>query len=157
MATLFAELEKASSRPDYRTELARLSQQTAEAWTGPLGQTLAELRGRFLHARRLLKAMGEKSGVAVEPDEQSRLLDATMALPGVLIAGVPGAGGFDAIFAINLGESEPVWALWAGWADMSVMPLPLGEDSAGVAVCPPEKQQQIRARAGLTSPPPSPE
>jgi phosphomevalonate kinase len=91
VAALFAELEKASSTADYQTELGRLGQQLAEAWTGPLGKTLTELRGRFLHARRLLKTMGDKSGVAVEPDQQSRLLDATMALPGVLIAGVPGA------------------------------------------------------------------
>lgn len=34
--------------------------------------------------------MGELASVPVEPAEQTALVDATMAIPGVLIAGVPG-------------------------------------------------------------------
>ena len=38
-------------------------------------------------ARRL---MGEKAGVPVEPDEQTAFADGTLAVPGVVAAGVPG-------------------------------------------------------------------
>lgn len=34
--------------------------------------------------------MGERADVPIEPPEQRELVDATMAIPGVLIAGVPG-------------------------------------------------------------------
>jgi phosphomevalonate kinase len=46
--------------------------------------------------------MGEAAGVPIEPAEQTALADATIAVPGVVAAGVPGAGGFDALFAIIL-------------------------------------------------------
>lgn len=34
--------------------------------------------------------MGNAAGVPIEPPEQTAILDATIALPGVLVAGVPG-------------------------------------------------------------------
>lgn len=34
--------------------------------------------------------MGEKAGVPVEPDEQTAFADGTLAVPGVVAAGVPG-------------------------------------------------------------------
>lgn len=77
--------------------------------------------------------MGEGAGVPIEPDEQTKLADATTALPGVIAAGVPGgarqqarwwgrcaggeltlclcacycvaAGGFDALFAIMISDA----------------------------------------------------
>jgi len=63
--------------------------------------TLWKLRGHFETSRRLLKKMGDYAGVGIEPAEQTRLCDATALLPGVVAAGVPGAGGVDAIFAIT--------------------------------------------------------
>ena len=48
----------------------------------------------------MLKEMGNKAGVDIEPDQQTILADATSALPGVVSAGVPGAGGYDALYAI---------------------------------------------------------
>ena len=41
--------------------------------------------------------MGTESSVPIEPDTQTALLDASLQVNGVLIAGVPGAGGYDAI------------------------------------------------------------
>mgnify|MGYP006911089612 CR=1 FL=1 len=37
-----------------------------------------------------LRHIGEEAGVPIEPPEQVRLIDATMKVPGVLAAGVPG-------------------------------------------------------------------
>jgi phosphomevalonate kinase len=34
--------------------------------------------------------MGEEAGVPIEPPEQVRLIEATVAVPGVVAAGVPG-------------------------------------------------------------------
>lgn len=63
--------------------------------------SLLKLRAFFETSRRLLKKMGDSAGVGIEPAEQTDLCDATALLPGVVAAGVPGAGGVDAIFAIT--------------------------------------------------------
>lgn len=78
-------------------------------------QALSTLHKDFLAARRLLKSMGDNAGVEIEPDQQTSLADSTMSLNGVLCAGVPGAGGHDALFAIVLStkarsEVEHLWS-----------------------------------------------
>jgi len=40
--------------------------------------------------RSKMKQMGDFSGVPIEPDEQTRLLDICVSLPGVVGGGVPG-------------------------------------------------------------------
>ena len=91
------------------------------AWAmmgGRVGELLLELRRAFEEARSLLRRMGEGADVPVEPPAQLALCDATAALPGVLACGVPGAGGYDAVFAIVLGGAAAagrVEALWASW------------------------------------------
>lgn len=63
----------------------------------------------------------------IEPDSQTALADATEALPGVVAAGVPGAGGQDALFAIVLSAAarEGVERLWSTWSEQSVQVCPL--------------------------------
>ena len=52
--------------------------------------------------------MGQRSGADIEPASQTALLDATAQLEGVVLAGVPGAGGMDAVFAVvQTDRSEP--------------------------------------------------
>ncbi len=89
---------------------------------------LFRLREQFKSARQLLKEMGDKAGVPIEPDSQTKLADATMALPGVLCCGVPGAGGEDAIFSISVHDlaAKKVETLWRGWE--GVCTLALDED-----------------------------
>lgn len=66
----------------------------------------------------------------IEPESQTQLLDATMHMEGVLLAGVPGAGGFDAVFAIILeGASD---AVSKAWSLQGVLPLLVREDPRGV-------------------------
>jgi len=64
--------------------------------------TLQPLRQTIRAARIHLKQMGLAANVPIEPEEQSRLADATMDLPGVIAAGVPGAGGYDALFVLYI-------------------------------------------------------
>jgi len=106
-----------------------ISSRTAEQWKKPMPSTwyefdgsswdvamqLLDLRMAFLESRQNLKGMGNAAGVPVEPDSQTALADATMKLPGVVAAGVPGAGGYDALFVIyvkgpptNEGKSDKV-------------------------------------------------
>ena len=106
-----------------------ISSRTAEQWKKPMPSTwhefegsswdvamqLLDLRLAFLESRQNLKGMGTAAGVPVEPDSQTALADATMKLPGVVAAGVPGAGGYDALFVIyvrgpstNEGKSDKV-------------------------------------------------
>ncbi|CAN0145469.1 unnamed protein product [Discosporangium mesarthrocarpum] len=82
-------------------------------------KVLLDLREAFARARGLLRLMGEGAKVPIEPREQTVLADATAALPGVLCAGVPGAGGVDAIFAVAIhpGAVQGIQALWASWGD----------------------------------------
>lgn len=62
-------------------------------------------------------------------------MDATSALPGVLCAGVPGAGGVDAVFAIVLhpDAADGVRDLWASWRVESV---DTQSEEEGAVVCP---------------------
>lgn len=91
-----------------------ISSRTAAQWKKPMPSTwhtfegsswdvatkLLDLRTAFIECRQNLKRMGNSAGVPIEPDEQSALADATMKLPGVIVAGVPGAGGYDAMYVI---------------------------------------------------------
>lgn len=68
----------------------------------------------------------------IEPESQTHLLDATMSMEGVLLAGVPGAGGFDAIFAITLGNSSS--HVIKSWSSCNVLALLVREDPRGVSL-----------------------
>ena len=55
------------------------------------------LRTAILRIRSMIREMSAKSGVPIEPEVQTKLIDACCRLPGVVGGIVPGAGGFDAI------------------------------------------------------------
>ena len=113
-------------------------------WAGTgMGSLLFALRAAFARARTMLRRMGEAAGVPIEPAEQTALADATVALPGVLACGVPGAGGFDAVFAIVLSPEagSRVEELWSARGERDskstggVCPLVLRVDQhAGIRV-----------------------
>ncbi|KAB1226370.1 putative phosphomevalonate kinase [Morella rubra] len=73
-----------------------------------------------------------KSSQVIEPESQTQLLDATMNMEGVLLAGVPGAGGFDAIFAVTLGDSGS--NVTKMWSSVNVLALLVREDPRGVSL-----------------------
>lgn len=64
--------------------------------------------------------MGNASNAPIEPQSQTALLDCTLDSPGILLAGAPGAGGYDAIFCIGLSIEAldkvdlDVWKNWPG-------------------------------------------
>lgn len=83
-----------------------------------LVEALWEVRSAVAEGRRLMREMGSAAGVEIEPAAQTLLCDATMDVPGVLAAAVPGAGGNDAIYALVLSADAQaqVERLWADWS-----------------------------------------
>lgn len=55
-----------------------------------------------------------------------------MNMEGVLLAGVPGAGGFDAVFAVTLGDSSS--HVINSWSSRNILALLVREDPRGVSL-----------------------
>jgi phosphomevalonate kinase len=71
------------------------------------GATLGEFEEAFAAIRERIREMGTKSGVPIEPPEQTELLDAvTKGVKGVAGGMVPGAGGYDAIVLLVKDDEE---------------------------------------------------
>ncbi|KAI1821766.1 ribosomal protein S5 domain 2-type protein [Xylaria intraflava] len=67
-----------------------------------LGRVLSEgrvdeIRSATAGIRELIRSMGRQSGVPIEPEAQTELLDALLGVEGVYNGVVPGAGGYDAV------------------------------------------------------------
>ncbi|PBK91655.1 Phosphomevalonate kinase [Armillaria gallica] len=57
--------------------------------------------------REKMREMGTLADVPIEPEGQTRLLDACISLAGVIGGGVPGAGGYDAVWLLVLDPVDP--------------------------------------------------
>ncbi|GAA5811687.1 hypothetical protein MFLAVUS_005128 [Mucor flavus] len=121
----------------YNKTVELCSQLKSSDWAqvqGKVAEEMVKLVNAFNSVRSLLQKMTELSQVPVEPQEQTRLLDACTDIPGVAMAGVPGAGGYDAIFCIVLSNHSKhlVRKVWESWKELSVGPLLSHADSNGV-------------------------
>lgn len=121
----------------YRRALAACAATRAAAWAASsdaVARRMVQVRAAFADVRGLLRRMGVAAGVPVEPESQTALLDHTEAQPGVLLAGVPGAGGYDAVFALALSDAvaDGLDAVWRGFSGASVQRLPVQEGQGGV-------------------------
>jgi phosphomevalonate kinase len=113
----------------------------------PVGAALALIRQSGLELRQLILCVSAAAATPIEPPSQTALLNATMEVPGVLLAVVPGAGGGDAVLALVLPSAAPsaidgpvgergrapcdiaatrsrVAALWAKWPSTAPPPAP---------------------------------
>ena len=77
-------------------DLARELQSLATQPAGQIGD-YENLRTVIMTIRSLIREMSTKSGVPIEPEVQTRLIDACGRVPGVVGGVVPGAGGYDAV------------------------------------------------------------
>jgi phosphomevalonate kinase len=108
-----------------------LIRSTADSWeanadSSSVGHLLFQIHQAFQESRRHLKAMGDAASVPIEPDQQSSLADATLALPGVVACLVPGAGGYDALACVYINDDavrQRIGKLWAEWQPVKVCPL----------------------------------
>ncbi|KAL0564316.1 phosphomevalonate kinase [Marasmius crinis-equi] len=97
-------------------------------------EELSEL-GSDQKIREKMREMGTLAGVPIEPPEQTRLLDASVKQAGVIGGGVPGAGGYDAVWVLVFdphsrdqgqkkpGPAERIDALWCNYKELDVSPL----------------------------------
>ena len=102
-----------------------------------VSKVLSHIHATFERVRASFREISHLSQVPIEPPEQSQLLDACLNIPGVLMAGVPGAGGYDAIFCITLTKKpiEALEKLWAQWTTAQVCPLSCRQSStAGLCI-----------------------
>ncbi|KAL8138791.1 hypothetical protein V2J09_004792 [Rumex salicifolius] len=122
----------------YKSVITVCSMNSAEKWTTHANSSdeqaivsaLIGARKAMLEIRSLMRQMGDAAGIPIEPNSQTQLLDTTMAMEGVLLAGVPGAGGFDAVFAVTLGDSGD--KVTKEWSSHDVLALLVREDPEGV-------------------------
>ncbi|OZJ04641.1 hypothetical protein BZG36_02021 [Bifiguratus adelaidae] len=146
LADALIELQKLAvdDAMEYEAAIEACRRQPASKWTHLVEadsenaslKSMARVHERSQNSRRLIREMSELAGVPIEPPEQTRLLDACLNVAGVVMCGVPGAGGFDAIYCIVLSNEamSEVQNLWAAWKELSVGPLLSREDSAGVTI-----------------------
>jgi phosphomevalonate kinase len=67
---------------------------------------LDALPARVAAVRELVREMGQLSDVPIEPESQTKLLDAVSEVDGVFGGVVPGAGGFDAVALLLRDDAE---------------------------------------------------
>lgn len=136
ICTAFQELESWHKRDEkwYHQSIDAMMLVEKDDWVkDPLMKRLLEIKQLFRKARKLLKLIGEEAGVEIEPNSQTVLSNSTDDIPGVLCAGVPGAGGVDAIFCIvHVKARNAVESLWSQWSHTTVCPLLLVADDRGV-------------------------
>ncbi|KAJ7521691.1 hypothetical protein O6H91_19G063900 [Diphasiastrum complanatum] len=129
-------------KDDYEDVLEDCRSEAVDQWQGLIRESdirgkivlaLLKTRQAFEEVRCLLREMGEAAGVPIEPPSQRALLDETMNIRGVLFAGVPGAGGFDAVFAVVIGASTRD-IVEKEWCSRGVMTLCVKEDPRGVQI-----------------------
>ncbi|KAF9452402.1 Phosphomevalonate kinase [Macrolepiota fuliginosa MF-IS2] len=90
--------------------------------------------------RAKMREMGKLAGVPIEPPEQTKLLDTCVYQAGIIGGGVPGAGGYDAIWLLvcdpvdcspDQHPIERIEHVWSNYKDLSVSPLSASESTAG--------------------------
>ncbi|VDB95113.1 unnamed protein product [Peniophora sp. CBMAI 1063] len=152
LATSLSQLSKLhKEKPEvYESAIKLAAGRSASDWAsvaagkggeeGKVIKVLAEAHTAAESVRTAMRALGTACGVDIEPAQQTELLDASCALPGVLGGGVPGAGGFDAIWLLLLDPTEEGKVVLDGveklWGEREgVTPLRCSEsDKAGVQV-----------------------
>ncbi|TXG54226.1 hypothetical protein EZV62_019482 [Acer yangbiense] len=124
-------------------------EQASEPSQEAVVKSLLGARDVMFGIRYHMHQMGEAAGVPIEPESQTQLLNATMNMEGVLLAGVPGAGGFDAIFAVVLGDSGS--NVTKAWSSLNVLALLVREDPRGVSLesCDPRTREITSAVASV--------
>ena len=87
--------------------------------------------------RKDLRTLGVRASVPIEPQSQSLILDETSRVPGVVGVGVPGAGGFDAVFCVMIIRQErdrQIEQLRQIWQTNGVHMLNANEEKEGIQI-----------------------
>ncbi|KAH8828466.1 Phosphomevalonate kinase [Flagelloscypha sp. PMI_526] len=117
---------------------------------GEIVSTFFQLHDAIQTIREYMKSMGDSADVPIEPQEQTDLLDKCTEIAGVVGGGVPGAGGYDAIWLLVLDPVDPgqdeetptarVDRTWSAYNELKVSPLSASESvDSGVRLEDPSK------------------
>lgn len=135
----------ASDQTNYESTVKYISSLQPVQWEANPWQPPAELPiiALFVETHRILQSIREKmremgnlAGVPIEPSEQTKLIDACVGQAGIIGGGVPGAGGYDAIWVLvcdpvdcypDQRPSERVERLWSTYKNSHVCPLMAAE------------------------------
>lgn len=108
----------------------------------PIVELMISLRNGLRSLRAGMRELGKRAEAPIEPDEMGNLIRQTVdAAPGIVGGGVPGAGGYDALYLLytspkgNDTTRDAIHEFWAHWkADdgLSVGPLLTGADGAEI-------------------------
>ncbi|KAF8893327.1 phosphomevalonate kinase [Infundibulicybe gibba] len=125
----------------------------------PIVSTFYEAHRISQAVRAKMREMGTLSGVPIEPAEQTKLLDTCVSQAGIVGGGVPGAGGYDAVWVLvcdpedcspDQRPRERIEHLWSIYKEMNVSPLSVVESLTGGTQL--EKLEDIPGLKNITSP-----
>ncbi|TIA80946.1 hypothetical protein E3P98_02398 [Wallemia ichthyophaga] len=94
-----------------------------------------DLKLTLQNIRATFRTLSAKADVPIEPVKQTRLLEACSEIKGVIGGGVPGAGGYDAIYLLAISSTQTaneIESKWLKWDELSVSPLVCGEGFQGI-------------------------
>ncbi|KAG1734747.1 ribosomal protein S5 domain 2-type protein [Suillus paluster] len=83
----------------YEQTVGKLAYLPAHEWES-VSKAFYALHQTTQQIRNLMRRMGDLAGVEIEPEQQTHLLDQSIEQAGVIGGGVPGAGGYDAIWLL---------------------------------------------------------
>lgn len=86
--------------------------------------------------RNQLKWLSKETDTPIEPEIISTILDEMKTIPGILVAGAPGAGGFDALFCFALDDANysTFEKFLLDYKDLPLSPLLTREDKQGLHI-----------------------
>ncbi|KAG1815947.1 phosphomevalonate kinase [Suillus subaureus] len=115
----------------YEETIRQLASLPAQEWES-ISKAFYDLHQTTQQIRNLMRRMGDLAGVEIEPEQQTHLLDQSIEQAGVVGGGVPGAGGYDAIWLLICSppslpdEQQPlcrVESVWSTFNESNVTPL----------------------------------
>ncbi|KAG1737636.1 ribosomal protein S5 domain 2-type protein [Suillus lakei] len=115
----------------YEQTVRQLTSLPAHEWES-ISKAFYDLHQTTQRIRNLMRRMGDLAGVEIEPQQQTHLLDQSIEQAGVVGGGVPGAGGFDAIWLLicsppGLPDDQQalrrVESVWSTFDESNVTPL----------------------------------
>lgn len=77
---------------DYFATVSTYNSPDIGASLAEIGLLLSEIRDAFSSIRSALREIGKLANVPIEPESMTSFLDKCCQEPGILLAGVPGAG-----------------------------------------------------------------
>ncbi|MCO5565910.1 hypothetical protein L7F22_019585 [Adiantum nelumboides] len=137
-------LAHAQNSAEYLQDVQLASQHFSKDWDKLVKEKpsttltlLIEVRNAMRSIQGGMRALGRQADVPVEPDEMGNVIKATIdGAHAVVGGGVPGAGGYDALFVLYLkvpkAENTPendlpvekeIEGVWSHWKALSVGPL----------------------------------